>query len=335
VAARTVAGATAPLLGMSARSARLATRCARDPETRHAPVRHFLRHLPFLRLASDVVHFEFTGLATMYPLVPELLGAPSVVSCRGSELNLLAERPPSEVETFRQALLRASAIHCVSQDMAAKVSSSVGRTAGVHVNRPAVPVESIAARTVYAHDRPPTIVAVGRLVWIKGFDHLLAALARLKRSGVAFRARIIGDGPLFSPLRYSIADLGLAPEVTLTGPLAPEAVLAELAAADVYALTSHEEGISNGALEAMAAGLPVVTTRAGGMAEVVRDGREGFVVHTRDLEALAARLGELLGDAALRERMGRAARRRAEQELSLERQATIFEQLYRSVAGKA
>jgi len=161
---------------------------------------------------------------------------------------------------------------------------------------------------------------------------LLAALARLHRNGVDFHMDIVGEGELRKPLEFSIQDLGLAGRVNLLGGVTPADVLARLQATDIFVLSSVGEGISNAALEAMASGVPVVTTNTGGMPEAISDGVEGFVVPMRDAPALAERIAQLAGDRELRARMGRAARARAEAEFSLERQASVFEQIYRSVA---
>jgi glycosyltransferase involved in cell wall biosynthesis len=132
-------------------------------------------------------------------------------------------------------------------------------------------------------------------------------------------------------MRFSIADLGLDSRVRLRGAVSSSEVLAKLQATDVFVLSSVEEGISNAALEAMASGVPVVTTTAGGMAEAVSDGVEGFVVPVRDADALANRLGYLANDENLRAKLADAARRRAVSQFSLERQMNVFEEMYRSV----
>jgi colanic acid/amylovoran biosynthesis glycosyltransferase len=175
-------------------------------------------------------------------------------------------------------------------------------------------------------------VATGRLVWKKGFDYLLTALARVAARGVDFHADILGDGELKKSLRYAIEDLGLDKRVTLVGAVSSSEVLSRMREADVFVLSSLEEGISNAVLEAMATGLPIVTTAAGGMAEAITDGEEGFLVPVRDADALARAI-EALVDPALRVRMGRAARRRAEQDFSLNRQAQTFESIYQAVVA--
>lgn len=307
-------------------------RCQADPRTRDAPMRQFLRHLPFVGLRVDVAHFEFASLAAMYPLAHEVLGVPVVVSCRGSDVHVHDSRPEAEQRQIETTLREAAAVHCVSNAIAADVHAISGRKAGVWVNRPAVDVQAIAARPP-RRDAPLSLLATGRLVWIKGFDYLLAALAAVMRRGIPFRAEILGDGELRNVVRYSIRDLGLAERVTLPGNVPSSDVLGRLQTTDVFVLSSVGEGISNAVLEAMASGVPVVTTDAGGMAEAVTDGVEGFVVPVRNPTALADKIVALANDEARRAAMGLAARRRAEHEFSLERQATVFEDMYRAVTS--
>lgn len=309
--------------------------CHHHSATKAAPWRQFIRHLPFISSTADIVHFEFLGLGVMYPLVPKLLGVPMAVSCRGTELHLMEQHTPEQATAFLDCLNRADAIHCVSDNMASKVADVTGRessrSAGIWVNRPALATEKVIPKDNWAGNDPPLILAVGRLVWIKGYDYLLAALSRLKQSGIVFRAQIIGDGPLHAPLRYSVEDLNLESEVELTGAKSSAEVLQRMRSADLFVLSSHAEGISNAVLEAMAVGLPVVTTSAGGMQEAVRDEVDGYVVPVRDINAMADRIQKLLGDSALREQMGRSARSRAQAEFSLSRQVEVFEQMYQAV----
>lgn len=306
----------------------LLQQCLSEHGHRPNAIRHFLRYVGFVGLETDIIHFEFLSQPAMYRLLPCILRVPYVVSCRGADLHLYASRSPETQAALRESLQEAAAVHVVSSEMAELASSVSGRQEGIWVNRPAVAVGDIQPRPPRSGDTPPLILATGRLVWKKGFDYLLAALAHLKAEGLAFQVRILGDGELRHALQFSILDLGIEDRVELCGAVPPPAVLAEMQKTDIFVLSSHEEGISNAVLEAMASGLPIVTTNAGGMAEAVRNGIEGFVVPVRDIEALAERIRQLLLDAPLRERMGKAARARAEAEFSLERQADVFEEIY-------
>ena len=298
-------------------------------------VRRLARYCGFLGRQADVIHFEFIGLSRLYAGLPPLLTAPMVVSCRGNEINLLEQQPLAEQRAVIERLRSARAVHCVSQAIADIVRRTSGRESDIWVNRPAVDPAEIRPKEAYLAPEPPLIITTGRLVWKKGHDYLLTALHILHRRGVSFRAQIVGDGPMLDSLRFTIDDLGLSSIVELAGAMTPAMVLQLLRRAEIFVLSSHEEGISNAVLEAMATGLPVVSTDAGGMSEVIRDGVDGHLVRARDTMALAASLEHLIGDAAARERMGRAARERIVQEFSLHRQASVFEEMYHSVATES
>lgn len=154
----------------------------------------------------------------------------------------------------------------------------------------------------------PLLVAVGRLRPPKDFETLLRALALLPTD--AFDAAIVGEGPQRRELEGLLARLGLEGRVRLEGERRD--VPAVLAGADVFVLSSRSEGLPVSVLEAMAAGLPVVASAVGGVAELVVDGETGILVRPADAEALAGALGTLVGDPVLRGRLGAAGRARAE-----------------------
>jgi glycosyltransferase involved in cell wall biosynthesis len=173
---------------------------------------------------------------------------------------------------------------------------------------------------------PVTLLSVGRLRAPKDFLTLVRAVARLEPGSV--RLRIAGDGPDREALVAELARLGLDGAVELLGTRADVAEL--LGAADVFVLSSDSEGMPMSVLEAMAAGLPVVATAVGGVPELVREAETGVLVPPRDTEALAAALGALVADGELRERLGEAARRRAEREFSLAEFRRAHLEVYRA-----
>ena len=172
--------------------------------------------------------------------------------------------------------------------------------------------------------RRPLLVAVGRLRPPKDFDTLLRALALLPDA--QFDAAIVGDGPQRRELEALLVQLGLEERVRLEGERRD--VPALLARADVFVLSSRSEGLPVSVLEAMAAGLPVVASAVGGVAELVLDGETGVLVRPGDPEALAAALGPLLADPALRRRLGDAGRARAEAVFDLEACRRAHVELY-------
>ena len=162
--------------------------------------------------------------------------------------------------------------------------------------------------------REVRLLSVGRLVEKKGQRHQIDACRALARRGRRFRLRIIGEGPLRPALAARIAQAGLGGSIELAGECAPAAVDAAYAWADVFWHTGivdsqgDRDGLPNVVPEAMAHGLPVISSAAGGAAEAVRDGETGLLVDPADAEALASAVERLADDAPLRERLGKNGR---------------------------
>ena len=183
------------------------------------------------------------------------------------------------------------------------------------------------------------IGTVARLAPVKDLGLLLEVADRLRRTFPGLECLIVGDGPERPGLEAATRDLGLSEVVRFTGRV--EGVGPILATLDVFVVTSiFEGGVSMSVLEAMAAGLPVVTTAAGGVAEAVQDGETGFVV-ARDGErgalaaALAERAAALLADEDLRRRMGAAGAARVRDLFLAERTAARTLRAYeRCLAGR-
>jgi glycosyltransferase involved in cell wall biosynthesis len=160
----------------------------------------------------------------------------------------------------------------------------------------------------------PLVVSVGRLVEKKGFGDLVEACHVLKDRGLRFRCLVYGDGPLRGELAEAVTRLGLASDVTFAGARTQRHLHAVLEQAHVFALTpcvtdeGDRDGMPNVLLEAMACGLPVVTTAVAGIPEVVIHDQNGLLAEPHDVPAIAEHLAALLTDASLRTRLGSQAR---------------------------
>lgn len=159
----------------------------------------------------------------------------------------------------------------------------------------------------------PTILAVGRLAPEKGFSVLLDAVAILKEGGAPQRLILVGDGPLRSSLADKAKRLGIDDIVEFTGEMKAEEVRDCLRRADLFCLPSFSEGLPISIMEAMAAGVPVVTTWIAGIPELAESGVTALTVPPAQADSLAKALRQLAKDEPLRIRLAEAARRRVEE----------------------
>jgi colanic acid/amylovoran biosynthesis glycosyltransferase len=283
----------------------------------------------------DVVYFPWNEAAiTHRPLLD--LGIPVVISCRGSQVAVAPWNPERRAirlglaETFE----RATAVHCVSHAMLEEaVALGLDRSRATVIT-PAVDADVFTQGAARRGGRSVHLFTTGSLIWRKGQEDAIQAVRIAADHGVDATLGIIGSGDDRDRLLYAAHDLGVADRVTLHGQLGVAAVLDHLQRADAFVLPSVAEGISNAVLEAMACGLPVITTDCGGMAEAVTDGVEGFVVPVRAPERIAAAIGEL-ADPDVRARLGAAARTRVATEFRLADQITAFAALLRAARSRS
>ena len=172
---------------------------------------------------------------------------------------------------------------------------------------------------------PPLIIAVGRLIPKKGFSDLIRSCALLAERGKSFRCEIIGEGPLGEALRRQIDDMHLQNNVELIGAKPQTQLRGRLAAANVFVLPSvmdPDGGMDNlptVIMEAMATGLPVVSTNIGGIPEMIIDNETGFLVQPGDAAAIADAIETVINDSSSAARLGHSGYERARTLFSIEK----------------
>lgn len=295
--------------------------------------------VPVLRIARrfkpEVTHVYFavpTGPLGL--LLKRVMGIPYLLSLRGGDV-------PGFLPGTLDRLHRWSAPvnRLVWQGAGAIVANSAGlqalaqRSAGRHTVQMVpngVDIETYAPGAPREGDRLRLLFA-GRLVEQKGVRHILEAAAQLRTGpGVPVEVVVVGAGPEEAALRRLAGALGVAQQVRFAGWVSRAAMPQEYRSADVFVLPSYEEGMANVVLEAMASGLPVVTTDIYGNRDLITDQQEGILIPPGDSRALAGALGALAADAGLRRTMGARARARAEQ-FAWARTAAAYLELSRSL----
>lgn len=306
-----------------------------QPSRLAAGTRHHRQR--FLGSSWDVVYAPWINALTGDDEILDVMFAPIVTSCRGSLISIAPWDPsrPTHGEAIRRVFDRAEIVHCVSRAIVSDAAALGLDVMKARVVPPAVdPLNFPPKSHPGSWSERLRVVSVGTLNWTKDQEHALRAIREAVKRGAGLSFDIIGDGPDRQHLQFAIDDLDLTDRVRLLGRRSPEHVAGQLRDADVFLHTSSSEGISNAVLEAMATGLPIVTTDAGGMREAVRDGVDGFVVRVRDTDSAADALVSLAADPDLRARMGASGRQRIVDEFRLDQQIAAFAELLREAAGR-
>lgn len=157
------------------------------------------------------------------------------------------------------------------------------------------------------------ILAVGALMERKGFDVLLKAMVSVTKKHKNIKLRILGDGPQKKNLFIMIKNLSIEKYVTIEGYVPYSKVAPYYKKADIFVSVSRAEGFATVCLEAMASGLPIVSTRVGGFSDAVVDGKNGYLVEIDDLHALSDKLIMLLDNKNKIISMGKESRKLAEE----------------------
>ena len=174
--------------------------------------------------------------------------------------------------------------------------------------------------------RPHSVLAVGSLEKIKGFDYLIRAVERVVQRGLNVQLELVGDGPERASLERLADQLGIASRVTFSGLRAFDHVRTAMTQSTflVHPSIGLGDAVPTVIKEAMAIGTPVVASRVAGIPELLDEGRCGTLVPPKDVEALAAAIERLLMDPELRGRHAAAARRYAESQFDLWRNGSAL-----------
>lgn len=243
-------------------------------------------------------------------------------------------------EVLRRKLADAAAVVTVSQYNLAYLREAYGEAAAkvVHIDN-GLPLEAFPYQA--PEERPPRILAVGRLVEKKGFAVLIEACGILRDRGLDFRCDIAGGGELRGPLARQVRDSGLQEQVTLLGPRPQDEIRRRLhdssvlAAPCVIASNQDRDGLPTILLEAMAMGAPCVSTDVTGIPEILSDGETGLMVPQYDAPALADACQSLIESGPLRVRLASAARKLVESRFDIRRNAAAIRALVEGVLEDA
>jgi len=280
------------------------------------------------RVSPDIIHFGFSGVALSYLSDIDKLKGKKVVSCRGTaeNVNLLVNK--QRQVNLRKLFDKVDAIHCVSEALKRTVYSYCRQPNKFFVNNPAIDTEIFKRNVAYTTHSPFIILSVGRFIFQKGYLVGLLAIKKLKEYNSNFKWIIAGDGPQHDEMIFYIHQMNLKHHVVLVGNKNREEVIDLYKKACVFFLPSVTEGIANVVLEAMSMELPVVSSKCGGMEEVITHGENGLLSDVYDPESFAENLAELFENTELRIALGKAGRKKVSENFDLPKQIDKFESIY-------
>jgi colanic acid/amylovoran biosynthesis glycosyltransferase len=215
-------------------------------------------------------------------------------------------------------------------------NKSLDDVAVVHLG---VDLDQFVPNPKHSDTRGSQLLSVGNLIEKKGHKYLIEACHILAQRCVGFYCSIVGEGPNRPELETLITRYRLTSLVELTGALEQHKVCELYQQSDIFALacvvarSGDRDGMPTVLIEAMASGIPVVTTPVTGIPELVTDGENGILVPERDAGALADALQTLIEDKELRINMGHKARQRVAQDFDIQRNTAVLVDLFHEVAN--
>jgi glycosyltransferase involved in cell wall biosynthesis len=287
----------------------------------------------------DLIHAHAPlpcGHAAM--LLGQELGIPYVVSVHGLDVfstQQVTGRASAWCGRISQRVLQSSRrVICVSEHVREQVLQGMGRACRTSVVYNGVDTELFSPVQEPA-SMAPVILTVGNLIPIKGQDLVIRAVASLASEFPGISLEIIGVGPERSRLENLAGTLGIANRVRFFGRQSRQQVAAAMRRCTVFALPSRYEGLGCVYLEAMATGKPVIGCRGQGIAEIIQQGSNGFLVDTDNEKELALALAMLLRDENRRRNLGMTARDTIVERYTLAQQAENLARIYRDCAREA
>jgi len=297
------------------------------------------KSFPFLGKSSyDIIHCHFGPIGKKVASLKELgiLKGKFIITFHGQDIRLGKEKGGDIYHNLFESYDRLLAISNYNYDnlirFGANPQKIISHPVGIDINKFLFRGRSMASKNL----KSIIIITIARLVREKGLQYGIRAISKLLRKfpKLHLEYHIIGAGQLENQLRKLVEELDLVEVVSFLGALDQEEVIREIENAHIFLLPSIVEALPTVLLEAQAAGLPVVATNVGSVSEAIIDKKSGFLVPTRDAEALTEQLEYLIEHQGLWQKMGCAGRKYVEENYDIDKLNDRLEKIYKELIGE-
>ena len=288
----------------------------------------------------DVIHCHFGIMGRIAAYLREIgaLRGKLATTFHGVDMSACLDREP---DLYKHLFARGELFLPVSAHWRDKLVAHGCDPARIYIHRMGIDPARFPLTRRERPLRPMRTLTIGRLVEKKGIEYGLRAVARLAGEAIPLRYDIIGDGPLRPRLEKLASELGIADRVGFHGPMVQRDVIRAMQESDILLApsvtdaTGDQEGIPVTIMEAMATGMPVISSWHSGIPELVEDNKSGLLLAEKDVDGIAAAIASLIAAPQRRSDMGVAARAKIIADYNIEKLNRALETHYRALAEAA
>ncbi len=251
--------------------------------------------LPIINNQPQILHIQWAKVINKYPELFELLNCKFVLSLRGAHINYSPIADDRLAESYKKYFPMIDGFHAVSEAIAKEGMKYGADDSKIKVIYSSVKEELFKSNIkLYKTDQTLEIVSIGRFHWKKGYNYALDAMKQLNNENINFTYTIIAQDEISEEILFMVKEYNLEKKVTILSGLSYDDLINKLGKSNILLLPSVEEGIANVVLEAMAAGVFIITTNCGGMNEVIKDNYNGYIVAVRDPEMIVNKIKQFI-----------------------------------------
>lgn len=291
---------------------------------------------PMINNKPDIFHIQWAKTVEQHPELFDILDCKFIVSLRGAHINYSPILDINLADAYRKHFPGVDGFHAVSEEIGREAMKYGADKKKIRVIHSSIKDELMKMNSdLYEEGSKLEIISVGRFHWKKGYHYALDAMRILDEKGVDFIYTIIAQGKIPEEITFLINEYGLREKIKIIQGMKHDELIRKLQSSHLLILPSVEEGIANVVLEAMAIGVPVLTTDCGGMTEVVEDRINGYIVKVRDPDLLAEKVMSFIStDIEFKKNLTQKAKEVIAKEFSKEKQIREFSDFYNSILGK-